>query len=88
MSKFRNIALVAVGAVAFTGVFPAMASAHDAAAAAATSPGATATWPPWPPRCGHVVPEGSVFVRRVQPPDGLAYEIWRLPSGQVFTVYC
>jgi hypothetical protein len=90
MPKFRNIALVAVGAAAFTGLFPAVASAHSATAAATASQGAasTADWPNLPPQCGHVVPVGSVFVKRVQPPYGLPYEIWRLPSGRLATVYC
>jgi hypothetical protein len=76
MSRLRTIALLAAGAAAFIGASPVAASA------------ATTAWPPLPPKCQHVVPVGSVFVKRVQPPDGLAYEIWRLPSGQLITVYC
>ena len=74
MSKFRTIALVAVGAAVFSGLSAAPAQA--------------ASWPTPQPQCGSVVPAGSVFVKRVQPPDGLAWEVWRLPSGRLISVYC
>ena len=77
-----DAATTGVVSVSGTNVIVYTAATGMQASAVSTS------WPPLPPRCGHVVPEGSVFVERVQPPYGLAYEIWRLPSGGLITVYC
>ncbi|MGX7827252.1 hypothetical protein ACTG9Q_19405 [Actinokineospora sp. 24-640] len=40
------------------------------------------------PRCPERAPAGAEFVRTVQPPWGLAYDLYRLDSGQLVSVYC
>ena len=40
------------------------------------------------PRCPENAPDGAVYIRTVQPPFGLAYDEYRLPSGRIAQVYC
>ncbi|MFD7659561.1 hypothetical protein ACFV4N_36770 [Actinosynnema sp. NPDC059797] len=82
----RSLAAAALGA-ALALAAPA-ASAAPASADAPSAGRAASGSAPGGSQCPEKAPEGAVFVKRVQPPLGLPYEVWRLPSGQLITFYC
>ena len=80
----RTLAVAAIAATFSLG-FSAAASAQPAAPQVHP---ASIGWPVPGPKCADRAPEGAVFVKRVQPPFGIGYDVWRLPSGQLINIYC
>ena len=72
----RRMSAVVVAVAALVLTAPSAAAALDGPAA------------PGGPGCPDRAPEGSEFVRTVQPPFGLAYDQYRMPDGGLVSVYC
>ncbi|MFC5055707.1 hypothetical protein [Saccharothrix xinjiangensis] len=76
----KSLVAAALGSALALAAPVALAAPSEGRAASGSAPGGS--------QCPEKAPEGAVFVKRVQPPLGLPYEVWRLPSGQLKTVYC
>jgi hypothetical protein len=80
-------ALVAAGAL----LPAAAANAQSSVVTGSSQASVQAGWPSGP-RCPEKAPPGGQFIRTVQPPYGLPYDLYRVPqpdgSSREVQVYC
>ncbi|RBQ20702.1 hypothetical protein DP939_06360 [Spongiactinospora rosea] len=87
--KYALVTLLAIGSTLVAGPAHANSPADSSRPAAVSD---TAWWPwllPWPnkPRCPERAPAGSTYVGYVQPPFGLAYDLYKSQGTDGSTIY-
>ncbi|MCG5220175.1 hypothetical protein [Streptosporangium sp. KLBMP 9127] len=83
--KYAVIALLALGSALVAGPAHANTPVDSSRPVIGSVEG---SWLPWPgPRCPERAPAGATFVRVVQPPYGLAYDLYTSQRADGSTIY-